>query len=450
MKDKIKADEEITLMKEKIRVFKKFGTFFKKFDKFDNDDELLKVCNYLLISIYILFNAQEKKRDYETFSKIILCCLPFEIENAKKVINDLKNSYFNFKIKIDDNDINQFDIDNLKSSSKIYFDIKEITVQVKDVNWNLDSDSIIELLKGDNFMFCFRFPKISEINYIYINEKIRINYKKLFKTIIQSEIMRSAMNIDEDAKKFKYPFTNDEILNEIEKNCYLVPFPAKNFYRISDRGSLIIYLNSFIDSSNFKTIFTDIDNITKSKCHEIKHIYRVYIHIYNPIIKMKTPEISIKGLNKNQLTKVKYELFKAKRNVMDFIYSKRCIPKSEIKNLDYGDILEYAINGNKQDVFFIKNSLFCLDESSWGLDSSKFIRKYFESCFESNFSFQKKKNCDFINSVIEYFKLGTKIDCINDANTTKRASRTNLNETLLDSICNNAFYKPREKHFTLY
>ena len=110
MKDKIKDDDEITLMKEKIRVFKKFGTFFKKFDKFDNDDELLKVCNYLLISIYILFNAQEKKRDYETFSKIILCCLPFEIENAKKVINDLKNSYFNFKIKIDDNDINQFDI----------------------------------------------------------------------------------------------------------------------------------------------------------------------------------------------------------------------------------------------------------------------------------------------------------------------------------------------------
>ena len=85
MKDKIKADEEITLMKEKIRVFKKFGTFFNKFDKFDNDDELLKVCNYLLISIYILFNAQEKKEIMKLFLKLFYVAFLLKLKMQKKL-----------------------------------------------------------------------------------------------------------------------------------------------------------------------------------------------------------------------------------------------------------------------------------------------------------------------------------------------------------------------------
>ena len=450
MNNEIKDNKklEIDLIKEKLDIFKKLKPFFEKFDKFDNDEELLTVCHYLLFSLHILFYVSETKRDYENFEKIILCCLPFEIEKARKTINDLKSNFIKFTITIDNVNIKKFDIDNLKSDSKINFGIKELETKVKDVNWNLGSDKIKYLLISDSFMYCFRFPKISEINFLYINETIRNNYKKLFKKIIQSEIMEKYMNLDVDAKCFNYPFKNDEIFDEIEKKCYLVPFPAKNFYGISDRASLIIYINSFIDSSNFKTLFTDIDKIAKSKCHEIKHIFKLYMDIYKPEIELKTP--IIKGLNKNNLTKDYNRLFRAKRKVINYVYTKKCISENEMKNLDYGDILEYDINRNKQEVFLIKNSFFCLSESTWDLHFNEFTRKYFETCFDMKFLFKRKKDCDFINSVIDYFKLRTNINCINDAITSKRTTKINRIETLLNEISNEGYHKPREKHFTLH
>ena len=69
---------------------------------------------------------------------------------------------------------------------------------------------------------------------------------------MKSKIMEEAMNIDEDAKQFKYPFNNDLILDEIEQNCYSVPLPGNNYSGISGRTAFSIYLNCFISSSNIK------------------------------------------------------------------------------------------------------------------------------------------------------------------------------------------------------
>ena len=41
------------------------------------------------------------------------------------------------------------------------------------------------------------------------------------------------------------------------------------------------------------------------------------------------------------------------------------MPKNKTDSFDYGDILELALNGDKQDIFFIKGSLFRLKEKSW-------------------------------------------------------------------------------------
>ena len=448
MNIEIKDSKEINLMKSKATRFKSFEIFFSKFHLFNDDNELFEICDYLLTSIYILFDVDKKNRNYDFFKNIIICCLPFEFENAKKIISKLKKLYIEFSIIIDGKNIKQFDINTLKPDSKIYFGNKDFEISINDVNWNLDIDDFINLLDSDKFMFCFRFPKLSKINYLYIKKEIRDNYRILFKKIIKSEIMKQAMNLDGDAKKFKYPFNNDKILNEIEKNSYLVPFPANNFYGISDRVTFSIYLNSFIDSNNFKTIFIDIDNITKSRLHEIKHIYRLYFNIYKPEIQVKTPpNISAKGLYNNALTKNNYSEFRKKMQIMDYIYTKKCVPKNESKKLDYGDILEYAINGNKQDVFFIKNSLFCLTEASWNLPINDFMQQYFQTCFDTEFFFGKKINNNFINSIINYFKLETNINSVNEANTSKRASRNEPNLIKYTNITNSFYYKPRQSHF---
>lgn len=61
---------------------------------------------------------------------------------------------------------------------------------------------------------------------------------------------------------------------------------------------------------------------------------------------------------------------------MNNIYRCKNVIINEIKNLDYGDVLEFEINGDKQNVFFIKNTFFCLSEDSWKLSKKDFMSKY--------------------------------------------------------------------------
>ena len=443
-------EEEIKLMRAKCIMFKSFQQIIEKINFF-NDDEFYDVFNYLFNCIYIFFDVPEKRKNYELFYKIITCCLPFELAQAKKLLYHLKITFYEDLIEIDGIELGNYvsnKINDLKADSIIYLKNKEIKVECKDINWNLSATEFQRLLISDSFMLCFRFPKLKEINYLYINDEIKESYKNLFKIIIKSKIMEEAMNIDEDAKIFRYPFNNELILDEIENNCFLVPIPAKNYFGISDRNAFSIYLNSFIDTSEIKKIFVDIDNICKSKCHEIKHIYRIYFRIYKPDIQLKTPEINLKGLNTNKLTKNKYNFFKKKMEIMNNIYRCKNVIINEIKNLDYGDILEFAINGDKQNVFFIKNTFFCLSEDSWNLSKNDFMSKYFKTCFDKDFFFRRNPKNIFINKIIDNFKLKTNKIISNEADTTKRSSKGKIDEfNELDNIINNYCYIPRASHF---
>ena len=442
---------EVELISQKIETFKSFKPIFEKMELYANDEELIKVFNYLFNSIYVLFNSEKNKRNYTIFNEIITCCMPFELEKAKKFLSELKENIFEGSVYIENIDITEFDIENIKADSKIQFKEKNINVFCKDINCYLTPTDFKDYLEGDKFMFCFRFPKMAEINYLYINNEIRNNYKELFKTIMKSKTMRQAMNIDKEAKLFKYPFDDDLILNEVEKECYLVPLPAKNYFGISDRAYYSIYLNSYIDtSSGFQQIFIDIDSIIKSKCHELKHIYRIYMNIYNPKIELKTPEIHYKSLKHNDLIKNIYSFFQTKEEIISKIYSSKSVPANEVDELDYGDLLEFAINGKKQNVFFISNSLFCLSEKSWKLTKGDFMVKYFKTCFEKSFQFQKVKNNNFINSIIKFFGMETGLKIANSTDINKSSAKKVSNDSntiyIGGKIENTYYYRPKASH----
>ena len=76
------------------------------------------------------------------------------------------------------------------------------------------------------------------------------------------------------------------------------------------------------------------------------------MNIYNPKIELKTPEIKYKKLETNELTKNRYNFFKMKEKIISEIYSKKGVINTEIDELDFGDALEFSINGKKQDVYF--------------------------------------------------------------------------------------------------
>ena len=54
---------EVELISQKIETFKSFKPIFEKMELYANDEELIKVFNYLFNSIYVLFNSEENKRN---------------------------------------------------------------------------------------------------------------------------------------------------------------------------------------------------------------------------------------------------------------------------------------------------------------------------------------------------------------------------------------------------
>ena len=440
-------EEEFNLIKTKISQFKDAKIFYQKSGMFD-DETFFKVNDYLINCFYILFEVDDSLKDYENFEKILSCCLPFEKSNAINFINESQNFGSRVKFKIDDVIIDTYDSSKITKDSIINISNEKLNIEAKaeDINWTLTPNTFFRLINSSNFTFCFRFPKLNDINYVNLNKDIKNNYKILFKKILQSNIMEQCMNIDSEASKFKYPFKDENIIKEIEEHCLFVPFPAKNYFGFSDRMSFTIYLNSYIDPKNFKTIFVDFDNLIKSGCHEVKHIYRLYMHINEPNISLKTPEINRKSLANNELIKENTSLIQKKNEKIEKLYNERVIPKSEINSLDYGDILEFAINGEKQDVFFIKNSLFCLKEKSWDMEPKKFSENYFKFCKEKKFRLMFSKEDKFINSVMEFFKIPRGIDVINEAITSKRSTH-NLGEISFEGEIENTYISiPKMNH----
>ena len=435
------------LIKTKISLFKKMKLFFQKSGLYD-DETLFKISDYLINCYYIYFEVDDSLKNFDNLEKIITCCLPFELDTAVNFIEKYKYFSYDVEFKIENITLNKYYTSNLTKDSKIKlsFDKKIIEVKAEDVNWNLKHNMFFQLLKSDNFTFCFRFPKLSEINYIYINNDIRNNYKALFRKILKSKIMEQCMNIDSDTNNFNYPFNDDNIIQELEDHTLFVPFPAKKFYGYSDKKSFTIFLNSYINTSDLKSIFIDFDNLLKSEFHEIKNIYRLYMHINDSKISLRTPEIKRKTLLTNEFLKNNLPLLNENKNNLEEIYNERLISKNENDSLDYGDILEFAMNGDKQEVFFIKGSLFRLTEKNWEKEPKEFFDLYFKACKEKKFKLNPSTDDLFIKSVMKFFKLKRNVEIINDAYTEKRPDYKACDLSLEGENENSYVIIPKKNH----
>ena len=435
------------LIKTKISLFKKMKLFFQKSGLYD-DETLFKISDYLINCYYIYFEVDDSLKNFDNLEKIITCCLPFELDTAVNFIEKYKYFSYDVEFKIENITLNKYYTSNLTKDSKIKlsFDKKIIEVKAEDVNWNLKHNMFFQLLKSDNFTFCFRFPKLSEINYIYINNDIRNNYKALFRKILKSKIMEQCMNIDSDTNNFNYPFNDDNIIQELEDHTLFVPFPAKKFYGYSDKKSFTIFLNCYINTSDLKSIFIDFDNLLKSEFHEIKNIYRLYMHINDSKISLRTPEIKRKTLLTNEFLKNNLPLLNENKNNLEEIYNERLISKNENDSLDYGDILEFAMNGDKQEVFFIKGSLFRLTEKNWEKEPKEFFDLYFKACKEKKFKLNPSTDDLFIKSVMKFFKLKRNVEIINDAYTEKRPDYKACDLSLEGENENSYVIIPKKNH----
>ena len=174
------------IIKTKISQFKDAKIFYQKSGMFD-DETFFKVNDYLINCFYILFEVDDSLKDYENFEKILSCCLPFEKSNAINFINESQNFGSRVKFKIDDVIIDTYDSSKITKDSIINISNEKLNIEAKaeDINWTLTPNTFFRLINSSNFTFCFRFPKLNDINYVNLNKDIKNNYKILFKKILK-------------------------------------------------------------------------------------------------------------------------------------------------------------------------------------------------------------------------------------------------------------------------
>ena len=409
--------EEIDNIFDRFELFKSLELFGKKINLFLNDDDLIDNCEFLFNILEILLQVESEKRNMILFDNMIGMCIPFEIEVAKSKLLDMKKSILN-GLYIDNINILDYDIEQLTKDSNITIKTKkgrkQITIKANELNWYL-GDKLIKYFHTDNFMICFSYKSSLNKNYLKLKQDLNDNFKALFKRMIQSPITKDAMSQDSEAKQFEYPFLKEDIFEECINCIHYVPFPVSSFYGYTDKNSFKTYIYINISVDNTIKVFTEFDNLLKTKAHEFKHLSRIYFHLFKRSISLNTPKTNKN--NKKDLALIGENLEKMEKKIKNIkeVYKTRTISFPETNEMDYGDIFELFLTGVKSTKFFLANSIFCLKETSWNLTIEQFANNYNNSIAAQKILIQKnKKNWPFITSVLENFNIKSNAYYINE------------------------------------
>ena len=412
--------EERDIMEEKLKLFKMISPLSNKFELIDNDDDLIDIFDFIFNCLAIMMQVKSIKRKLDIFSSIIKMCEPFDLENAKANLSKMIQDNIP-DIYIDNYSISKYNYNNLNENSIVKFKTKnnkEMSAKAKEINW----DSLSGRYSTDDFMLCFKYKTCHSKNYI-MDEPIKEKFKNLFVKMIKSNILQNAMTQDSQAELFEYPFTLEDIIGECEESIHYVPFPASSIYGFTDKNSFNTYIYSNFQIDSLKCILTEYENILKTKCHEYKHITRIYFHIFNPDIELKTPKASIKsdliGKNSDYVNK--------KIENIESSFNYRKIPYNKMNELDYGDIFELFWVGSRATAFFLANSYYILNEKTWEKDLVTFDTE-FKNNIEAETVYITKNEAThpFLTSIIKYFKLDSNLYYQNEV--TNKDAYKNIDE----------------------
>ena len=357
-------------LKKLINVFLYLKPVFKDLPNM-TDEHAISVFDYLINIIYIFKNSGDI--DMITFYHIVSSCLTFNKDIANQNFKKMKENIFlstdllinNIPAKDYNEDIKGEEMIKLSQNKKIVIETK-----AKYINWHLINLDLI--LYSFNFMLCVKYPENCKFNYITMNKDVREGYYNLFDKIIKSKPMKQAMMLDNEARKYQYLFTNDDILNELKDYTKFVCFPFNNYYSYSDKKSLYIYIKANYDFSHLSKTFAIFDNIIRSHYHEYKNISRVYYKMIDNEIELNSPKFNLSQFTDdrkyiNDSYNESLKIIKEKSS--NYSKNSKCFSK----NIDeYGDLVEYAIYGFKVDIQILLAVLFCLDNKSWDLDPETF------------------------------------------------------------------------------
>ena len=343
-------------LSELLNVFRLLGYVYKDIDK-KTDQETINIFNYLVNILYIYKDSG--LIELSIFHLIIYSCLSFDKDSANNRLKHIKENYnyINYTIYINEIEAIYYDkqITGEETIKILGMNKKSIEIKAEYINWRVNEfDSLFD---SENFMLCFRFPYNSDINYIKMDETFFQGYDELFNKVIKSQVVKQAMMFDDEARKFKYLYSNEDILKEIKNNTYLVCLPFDNYYGFSDKNAFVVYLKSNFSFKEIKKTLATFDNLIRTQYHEYKHISRIYYHMVDDNLELKTPTFSLsqfKG-DRNYINNIYQESLEIKKKkTANISENSKCFQKTFD---EYGDLVEYAINGFKVEVQMIRSVL---------------------------------------------------------------------------------------------
>ena len=433
--EKFKGDK--INLKEKFQKFYMLKYFIDKMNFLD-EKELISNTNLLINMLYIF--KEKGDIDNHLFSLIVKSCTPFNTEIANESLNFLQNnneldlyinniSFKSYKKKIKENDIITFKI---SKNSKIQ-------IEAKYFNWDI-KENICTTLNSEYFMLSIKYPENTKYNFYILDNTIKKNVVELFEKMIKSPSIKQAMLFDEELAEYKYLFTNDNIIKECEKNVHLVYFPFDNYNGYTDKKSFDVYINISMKNKNtIEKIITDFKLFFVSKCHEFKHVTRIYMKVYN------NSNISTPILKLNDYKDGKEYLLKIHENSVNNIIKSSINYNKNSKNFnnsmkEYGDFFENALFGYKMDPVFFYSAILFLRKDTWDWSPQKFYNEYDKTMKDTGpKSINALCNKDLPKLIYSYFSSKKKSIYYSNNLITKNSSIVMSNENILISV-------PRASH----
>ena len=339
----------------------------------------------------------------------------FKEKDDKKILNQIEFIYYSLLFTTDQTyklyDIYPYCLYNNPKIKNENHTINFLAVTTKEKRNTINKEEIVFYnldkyfeVKKDN-PFCnnasyFKFPILLKKNIFQFNQNSIKLFRNFLKEIYKSKLLEEIYYLTPEFNDFKYPLSDDGILEEMIDNTIFLPFDHQILHGYTQKQFAKIYISAkFLKENYYKRdlskVLIEISFIFNTLIHEQFKHYIKWLLFYNSF-----------RFKENKRLDSDLSGYEQDKSFMDNIRLKYSLEKNiSLKPvIDGGNRAEIYLYGNVLTRLFLSGALYLFDKKTWNLP----VYKHLEQFNENNKSFPDKKQTieDLKNDVniIDFFK----------------------------------------------
>ena len=405
--EKKKKHQKISLKNPELYFYNLLQSYYVEISKKENRlEKISKMVCELYQPICLYLKKIENKEELSDKDKRIMNILLYAPIIGNNDNMDVERMAYSFDDN--DNNINTSTSNNLiynisedkliithfvKKQKKIELpnpDIYNINLMKKELKHSIFSETHIP-----GFIKYVKLQYFQENNF-YTYDDIYYQFNKtLLKNILRSKAIKTSF--DDYYPNERYIFDKDEIINELFNSIIFVPFPFDNAYGITNKKTLLIFINGSMNSFNGKITY-----LGKSGSFIILGLHEGFVHWASAYISFLHQDLSLFKSNKFSVETLK------DMGIIDENNSEKNskINVKSLLSLDGGDVLEILLFGRKLAYFTLNELLFLLCKKSYDVDHKTF-KNNFKEANEKNLTllYQEVSKDEDLNNFFNAFKI---------------------------------------------